>query len=518
MVTSKKRSLSFSVARSVTFSFARKAATGPIFLLLVPFTLHRVGAEGYGTWAIFGTLINMSFLLDFGLGAAVTKYIAEHSGKDDLRQVQRVLDTSLAAYLSIATVALCFLWFCSGSIIRELFRGPSAPAVSQVQSLWPLLLPIVAADLLVRPFTSLINGLQRMDLTNTLSFFTAVVSALLVVTFLTTGAKVDGLLLAALMTSLLSLVGNVVVAKRLLPSVTPNPLHCDLTTLKRMCAFSLALYAGQGLYLIQSQLEKLYLARFVGVVPVGWYSMASEAASKTRRIPDLLFGPVLAAASELNAIDERRKMGQLHFRVHKYLALTAVPLAIFAMLNAKGLVDLWVGPDLTVIAFPFAILVAGNLSSQIGGPAYWVLAGRGILRPSIYSALLASGLNIILSWVFIRQWGFSGAVFGTAIPMMIGSAYFLISSRRYFEKPFHQILQQAYFKPLLCSLCAAAATVPISLLRLGAWQSLLAGTIAYGATYIIGLLLTGFFDAFDLAKAEGHLPLLRFARRIVLAA
>jgi O-antigen/teichoic acid export membrane protein len=494
----------------------RKAVMGPISLLLVPFALHRVGSVGYGTWAIFATLINMSFLLDLGLGATVTKYVAEHRGKGDFRQLQRVLDTGLAAYLFIAMVALCFLWFCSHTIVRELFRGPSAPAVPQVLSLWPLLLPIVAADLLVKPFISIINGLQRMDLTNTISFFTAVVSALMIVTFLSTGAKVGGLLLASLLTSLFSLLGSVAVARRLLPSVRPNPLHCDLTTLRAMCKFSLGLYAGQGMYLIQTQLEKLYLARFVGVVPVGWYSMAGEAASKARRIPDLLFGPVLAAASELDATHERQKMGQLHFRLHKYLALTAVPLVIFAVLKARVLVSLWLGSGLTVIAVPFAVLVIGNLSSQMCGPAYWILAGRGILRPSVYSALIASSLNIVLSFIFIARWGFSGAVFGTAIPMVVGSTYFLIASRRYLDMPFHEVLRQAYLKPVLCSLCAAAATVPAGLLRLGAWQGLLASVTVYGGVYFTGLLVTQFFDSFDLAKAEGHLPFIRLARRIIL--
>ena len=168
-----------------------------------------------------------------------------------------------------------------------------------------------------------------------------------------------------------------------------------------------------------------------------------------------------------------------------------------------------------MIAFPFAVLVIGNLFSQIWGPAYWVLVGRGILRPSIYSALVASVLNIVLSFIFIMRWGFSGAVFGTAVPMVIGSTYFLIASRQYFEMPFHQILRRAYLKPLLCSLCAAVGTVLTSLLGLRAWQSLLASAIVYGAIYITGLLLSRFFDNFDLDKAEGHLPFVRLARRII---
>jgi O-antigen/teichoic acid export membrane protein len=466
---------------------------------------------------VFSTIINISFVLDLGLGAAVTKYIAEHSGTGDLRQIQRVLDTSLAVYLLIAAATLSVLWFCSHQIIRELFGGPSAPVVPQVLALWPMLLPIVAADLLVRPFLSIINGLQRMDLTNTLSLFGGVASALTIVVILSTGAQVAGLLLASLLTSSLSLVAISAVALRLLPSWTPNPLRCDFTTLKKMSAFSLAFYAGQGMYLIQTQLEKLYLTRFVGVVPVGWYSMAGDAASKTRRIPDLLFGPILAASSELDATDQHQKMHQLYFRVHKYLALTAIPLVIFAVLKSKELVSAWVGAGLDVIAFPFCVLVIGNLFSQIGGPAYWVLAGRGILRPSVKSALLASVLNIVMSLFFIKRWGFAGAAVGTALPTIIANGYFLIASRRYIDASLHQTLRDAYLKPLACSLCAAAATAPTGLLGLRAWPNLVTSGALYGFIYIIGLVATRFFDAFDLSKAEDHLPFVRYARRIIPA-
>src|SRR5271170_8225947 len=84
--------LSFRIVRSVTFSIARKLVAGPIFLLLVPFTLHRVGAAGYGTWSILGTIIGLGWLLDLGVGSSVTKYIAEHRGRRDASQIRRVLN------------------------------------------------------------------------------------------------------------------------------------------------------------------------------------------------------------------------------------------------------------------------------------------------------------------------------------------------------------------------------------------------------------------------------------------
>jgi len=268
---------------------------------------------------------------------------------------------------------------------------------------------------------------------------------------------------------------------------------------------------------IQGQAEKLYLARFVGVVPVGWYNMASEAASKVRRVPDLLLGPVMAAASELDAADERHKMSQLYFRAHKYLAVTAIPLVIFALIAAKPLMTIWLGPKFAFLALPFALLVIGNFIPQVGAPTYFVLVGRGILKPSIYSAMIASILNVVLSFVFIERWGFVGAVWGTVIPMAVSNVYFFAACDKYFEISFGQLMRRAYLKPFLCSLVAAAAMYGANALSAHVWVRLLIGTGVYGLVYVIGLGLTRFFDEFDFSKAEGHLPFVRLARQVIPA-
>ena len=354
-----------------------------------------------------------------------------------------------------------------------------------------------------------------MDLTNMLYFSTELFSASATVILLLAGLKVRGLLLAQLLSSSFMLVGSIIIVRRLLPSATPNPFRCRLTTLRKVVSFSVPLYAGYIMTSIQGQLEKLYLARFVGIVPVGWYNVANEGASKVKRIPDLLLGPVLAAASELDATAERRKVEELHFRAHKYLALVAIPLVVFAVVTAKMLISLWVGKGLAQIALPFALLVIGNLFPQIGAPLYFILVGRGILRPAVYTATLAAVLNVILSFIFIKRWGFSGAVLGTAFPMILSTVYFFVVSSRYFEAPLYRTLGRAYLKPLLCSLIAAVAVPAIGALGMGHVPTLIVETIAYGIIYFAGLVVTRFFDNFDIATAEGHAPFLRITRRII---
>ena len=512
---SDKKPLSFRVTRGVVFSLVRKLVSGPLFLLLVPFILHRVGNAGYGTWSILGTLIGLSWFLDLGVSGSVAKQIAEHRGRGDVTQLRQVVDTSCAMYLIITTIALFLLWFFSQALIREFFRGPEAPPLPVVLSLWPLLLPTIATDLLTKPFMAVINGFQRLDLSNVLLFSGNACNAILTVIFLLSGAKLQGLLLAAFLSALLTLIVSVALALRLLPSFVPNPIRCDFRTAKRICSFSMGLYAGSIMTAIQGQAEKLYLARFVGVVPVGWYDMASQAASKVRRVPDLLLGPVMTAASELDAAGERGKIAQLYFRAHKYLAVTVIPLVGYALFAAKPLITVWLGAKFSFVALPFALLVVGNLFPQIGAPTYYVLVGQGILRPSIYAALIASVLNVVLSFIFILRWGFVGAVWGTVIPMIVSNVYFFIACEPYSEIPFLEILRRAYLKPLLCSLAAGAGMSAISALGMGLWRQLLVGTAIYAIVYLVGLGLTRFFDEFDFSKAEGHLPFVRLARRLI---
>lgn len=512
----KHKSLSFKMIRGVVFSVARKLVAGPIFLLIVPFILHKVGAAEYGVWAILGAVMNICTVLDLGLSATITKYIAEHNGTGDLNQLRRVADATLALYLAIAAVVVGGLALGSHAIVREFFQGSFASAGSQVLPLWPLLLITVGADVLARPFGAMIGGLQRLDINNVLLFVHTLSNAILTVIFLLAGAKLKGLLLAACITALLHLVGVVVASRWLLPSVGPNPFRCKFGVLKTICSFSTLLSAGYVITMIQGQFEKLYLARYAGVVAAGWYNMATEAASKVRRMPDLLLSPIMIAASELDAANERDKMRQLYFRSHKYLAVTSVPLVIFALLTAKTLVRLWVGPGLTQIALPFAGLVLGNFFMQVGGPTDAVLIGRGILRPAVYTALVAGVLNIVLSYIFISRWGFSGAMLGTALPMIISTVYFFISFRRYLDIPTGEILRRAYLKPFLCSAAAAAAMWTTTMLPMPEWQRFIAMIIVYAAVYVVGIVASRFFDTFDFEKMEGHLPFVRSARRIIL--
>ena len=498
--------IGFKVARGVVSSVLRKIIVAPISLFLVPFTLWKLGVVGFGIYTILATIINLAWLMDPGLGATVTKYVAESSATNDIAGIRRLLNASCAICLAMAVVASCLMWAFPHAIIKELFRGPSAPPAVQILSLWPLVTVCIVAFLMTMPFLAFIDGRQRMDLTNVLIVSAELLSSAMTVVLLLAGEAIRGLLIARLLGSLFILVGGIVISRRLMPSFVPNPFRCEWREIRKIFAFSMPLYAGYVLGTLQGQLEGLYLARLVGVVPVGWYSVASQGAAKVKRVPDMLLGPIVAGVSELDAAGESRKLEELHFRALKYIALVATPLAVFAVVDARMLIHLWVGNRLGVIALTFAILVIGNFFPQGAQPTYLTMVGRGILRPAVYASIMVCVLNVALSFFFIRRWGFAGAAYGTAIPVILGTVYYLAQCRRYFQRSLYRTLLRAYLKPLLCSTTAACCVLAIALLKLRLWEELAIEVVVFGIVYMGGLVLTRSIDAFDLATAMAHVP------------
>ncbi len=65
----------------------------------------KLGADGYGVWAITFALVEYYWFFDFGFRSATVKFVAHYSAIGDRENVRAVLSTVLL-YSSIAGVAI----------------------------------------------------------------------------------------------------------------------------------------------------------------------------------------------------------------------------------------------------------------------------------------------------------------------------------------------------------------------------------------------------------------------------
>ena len=514
LVLPEQKPVSQKIIRNVLFSGLRAALLWPIPLILIPYILSKIGVTNYGIWAVFLAIISLTALSDMGLAGTLTKHVAEYYARKDTPALNRLVDTGLMLYMLIAALLVGALCLASGLLIPLFFHEPLIPR-PQLQVLWYLFSGIVAVNTLAIPFYSIVNGLQRMDLSNILTSVSVLARALLTVVLLWRGQGLEGLVLANLLAPLLTLLCYIWVVHRLVPELNLNPLRSEPREIKHIFSFGLQVYLTQIATTVHMQIDKLYLALFTGLAAAGFYNIASDTAWKIRTIPEMLLSPVMAAASELDANGAQEKLRELYFRCHKYMALCGLPAVVFVVTFSRPLVQLWLGPKLAVVAFPLAVLAAIDFFNLTCGPGYLIFIGRGVLRPGIYSAFVGVLLNLLLSLVLIYYFGLSGAVWGTTIAVFVGTAYFVYLFHHQTGYPLLGTIQRAYLKPFLCSVASAGVLLAVGGHLAGGWPGVFLKAALFGMLYILGVTLTRFFDQFDLAKAESVFPAVRFARRII---
>jgi O-antigen/teichoic acid export membrane protein len=501
------------VVRNVVFSGIRLFLLAPLPLIVVPFFLRKLGTAGYGTWAILLAISNMTSLADLGLVTTLSKHAAESYALKDFRTLNRLFNTGFALYLAIACLLAGILWAGSALLLSTMFRGSSVPS-GELQVLWRYLMVLVIANILTLLFTSFIVGLQRMDLSASLAILNMLASAGLSLLLVSLNWGLRGAVIGYVAAAWLTLCCYVFVLQKLLPEITLNPLDCDWKTAKQVLSFSATMYVTTVAVVIHNQIEKLFLARFVGVVSAGWYDISSDLAVKLRAVPGFVLAPIMPAAAELSAQRDENKLNDLYRLSHKYLALIGVPFVVYVVFVAKRFVELWVGPELSVIAMPLSVLLIVNYVNLTTGPGFLIFIGKGKLRPGLYSALLGIALNLSLSYFLIRAYGFHGAVIGTSISLSVASAFFLYLYQRETGSSFLDVLRRIYLKPVACSVALLAVLWLLTRSQPSSWSGLVTHGIAFGIAYLVLLLLLQFFDSFDAAILKRLSPAFLLARKV----
>ncbi|HJX00051.1 MAG TPA: oligosaccharide flippase family protein [Terriglobales bacterium] len=506
-------SLGTKIIRNVISGGLRYVFVAPIPFIMTPLILSKIGVRGYGTWAVFLAINGLTSLADLGLVGTLSKFVAEYHAQRDLVAMRRVLNSGLALFLSISAFIGIALWTLAPRLQGLLFRGSPTPSAELVL-LFRLFLVVIAANILNLLFSSVTSGLQRLDLTNLISAVNVFLNALFSASLLLAGFGLRGLVYGYAASGVITVAVYLVLVRRLLPNIVLNPLQFDRQEAQKMFSFSFRLYITQAAVAVHNQIEKVFLAMLIGVTPVGWYDIASDISLKLRNAISFVLSPVLPAASELSALRDEHRMRELYYRTHKYLALIGIPAVCFAAGVSRRFVELWLGPQLEIIAFPLSVLLIVSFANLVTGPGFYIFAGQGNLAPCINSAVLGITVNLVLSLGLIYKYGFSGAVLGTSAALILAAGYFLSVFHRSTGYPFLPLLRGAYLKPLLCSFLALAVILALRPMDDLSWLGLATMAAIFGSVYCIVILLSRFFDPYDWSKMESFFPGIRLMRKL----
>jgi O-antigen/teichoic acid export membrane protein len=446
----------------VTFlgNFSRKLIINTLFnflgrfwnfaatILLTPLIYVHLPAGEFGVWILFSMFLESYTLLDLGLGAAFLKYISTFYANGDHEQINRVLFSGMLFYL-LHGLVLVSLGLAARGFVFGFFD------ISGAETAYLFALMASAAGNFGVMFLSVFRGAQRMDKSNAIEMGLSILNAAGVVVVLRLGWGLTGLAVNAFFNATVLAVVSCWSVKRAMPWMSLG-FYFDAALLREMFRYGAQILVSRVGSVVSFKLDKLIIARFLGLAIVPFYEFSARLSAMMRSVPLLMMSAMIPATSELGARNEREKIIQTYMVASKYIALITVGLAAFVALEAESVLRLWLGPGVEQSVILVQILVIGYGANVIAGPASQTGAGVGRPEFDMRSTILLIVLTPVFGVLLVRELGAAGVAVGATLALISAAFYLLVTfHRNYLEIPVSAVLWGIHARPLAAGLLAA---------------------------------------------------------------
>ena len=303
------------LVRGVTANALGRFASISAWLLVTPLVVQGLGPERFGLWSLASSAAGFSTVFDFGLAAAVTRFVAAHRTTGEEAAMRGVLSLGVAGSTALGALWWLVVALAPGPLLA-FARVDAALAPEATRMLWVMggafLLQLVAAA-----FSAALAGFQRFDRIGVNLLWSSSVQVAGTVLAVWRGDGLTGIAWATATGALVSLVASWLSLRAVWPGAGFASTSAITAAWRGFGGFGLALQivnlGTQALY----QLPKVFLARFVSLESVGHFELGFRVAFSAWSLPTLLLPPRLPAAAQLEASGERGRLVRLSARASR---------------------------------------------------------------------------------------------------------------------------------------------------------------------------------------------------------
>ncbi len=471
-----------------------------IGLLLVPFTLHRLGSEAYGLWALFYAVTSYFNLADLGFGASLNRHLTTALTAKDDDQKYCVFSTG-------------FFFFAAFSLLLFLVGIAVEPWIIKLYPevvlfgvtgrwVWRAMVIVLALGYLSNYARALMIASHRADRLAILHILIGLLNAAMVVLVLSLGWGLLGLAWGSAIFGICRLVLFYTSGIGSVPSWKVGLSGIRRQTLQTMWKFGITVQVARIADMINMQFDRVFLGRVLGLGSVTHYDIGAKAASSGNMASQVTLYVIEPAAAALTTQGDKERFTELLQRSGKYVALLTMPIGVILGVLAEPLLTLWLGslPDARIV-FALRMLIGAYLIGTITQPLRLCARGAGFPGWEAKTAGMQAILNVGLSIGLYFQFGFAGVLAGTLIAALAGQLTFTRIALSGLQQPIWRFFKHAWLGPLSISIVAGLATVMVKILlanrlqlfhlqpgegRLDALPLLIVCAMVFGIVYVTG--------------------------------
>lgn len=459
-------------------------------LLYTPWLIHTVGDDQYALYTLAISVINL-FLMDFGIGSAVSKFLANYYARGQLEQANRFMGVVYKIFIGIS-VAIAVCLFVFYFLIDGVYAGLTQAELKVFKHLFII---VAAYSVLSFPFTTF-NGVlmanERFIAVKACGFGQKVFSVALIIVTLLLGGNVYSLVLIHAVSNVVFIAIKYICIRRG-TALKVDFSHWNGNTAKELCGFSVWVTVMSLAQRCIFNIMPTVIAAMIGSVEVTLFSLAATLEGYVFSVADAINGMFLPKISRILAGESaQEKLSALMSKVGRFHIITIGLIYLVFLLVGRDFVGLWMGEGYSAIYICALAMMFPSLIDVPQQVAKTALLAKDIVREQAVIYLVMAAINLGLAFTLIPILGVSGAAISICVAYLVRTLAFNVLYKKKLLIPIGK-----YFKEVYTRWVAVAIVTLISGFLLGkvmgaceSWAELIAKILlivfAYAVIFAVG--------------------------------
>lgn len=462
-------------------------------LVIMPFVLSTIGESEYGVYKTIGAMTATISVMELGLGGTMQKYIAQYRALNEIKKSYNYSAMCLiqAVIMSITMAVVgCMLYFTLEPVYGNTFTSTELFRAKQV---YIVLVAYVVFHIFENVLFGIIAGHNRFVFSNSVKLIAIIVKILIYLIILPIFKNSLAIVLTMLVLEFVIIFIECIYIKRILKHKI-KLYAWDKAVFKETFIYTILLFVQSIIIQFNGNVDNIVIGSVIGTSAVTVYSFAIQIFNMYEQCSTSVSGVILPSVTK--AVYGGATTKELEDMVVRYgriqWAVLGAALGGFICLG-KEFFALWLGESFSDCYYLALILMVPVTFPLIVNTCLAILKAKNLLMFRTIALAYSVVINIILTVVGTRIFGYYAAAVGTAISTFVGSIlslniYYQVKLKINIFKVYLRILHKISF----CILIPVAICFFVNLFFYGTWITFISKAMLFIVIYGILMLICGF--------------------------
>lgn len=420
-------------------------------ILLTPIVLTMAGQEVLGAYTIVMQIIGYGLILDFGIGVAIGRYLAQSFGKSDIdKQFAKIFNVG-RYFLFITNALVAIFILLTAHNLESIITGSDAIIIEARTGLNILSIWAVARTPLALYGHGLLAS-QNMTAVNVIGMISSVCRLSLSLILVLTGLGLIGLIGANILAELTGMLLQRAYFRKLNSRINLKWCRPEIPLLKTIFLFGIKYWGVNIAAILTVGSDSIIVGNLYGAIAAGIFYTTKMPSFLITQLIYKISDNAAPASNELIARGDLRALSNAYLKIVRYSMLLALPVTIAIVGFNRGVITAWVGAGQyagAVMTTALAVYVLTQVMNHINA---MITLAVGNMRHWMNISIFMGSLTIVLAYTLGKLFDYQWVMVSIAVMDVPVCIFLALRSITGLCLQWRRVMHEAILPPMLVTL------------------------------------------------------------------